>query len=75
MGEGVFGVQAAAQFYFHKDASALSRREAAMIAACLPNPKKFKVAPAGKYVSARANNIQRQMNNLEGDEDIEEMLK
>ena len=75
MGEGVFGVQAAAQYYFHKDASALSRREAALIAACLPNPKKFRAVPAGKYVSARANFITRQMSNLEGDEDIKELLK
>ena len=75
MGEGVFGVQAASQYYFHKDASALSRREAALIAACLPNPKKFKAVPAGKNVSARANNILRQMSNLEGDVDIEDLLK
>lgn len=75
MGKGIFGVQAAAQAYFHKDASKLSRREAAMIAACLPNPKKFTVAPASKYVLARTPRIMQQMNNLDGDPDIQALLK
>ena len=39
MGEGIFGVEAAAQHYFNKPAKNLSRKEAALIAACLPNPK------------------------------------
>jgi monofunctional biosynthetic peptidoglycan transglycosylase len=75
MGRGVFGVQAAARYYFHKDASKLSRKEAAMIAACLPNPKKFTVVPLSKYVSYRSNRIMMQMNNLEGDPDIDALLK
>jgi monofunctional biosynthetic peptidoglycan transglycosylase len=75
MGKGIFGVQAAARAYFHKDASQLTRKEAAMIAACLPNPKKYKVVPAGRYVSSRASRILRQMNNLEGDADVEALLK
>src|SRR6478609_3159764 len=40
MGKGIFGAEAAAQYYFKKPAKKLTRREAAMIAACLPNPKK-----------------------------------
>lgn len=75
MGEGVFGVEAAAQHYFHKPAYKLTRKEAAMIAACLPNPKKYKVVPAGRYVSFRSSRIITQMNNLEGDPDVEELLK
>ena len=39
MGRGVFGIDAAAKFYFNKRAKDLSRTEAAMIAGCLPNPK------------------------------------
>ena len=46
MGEGVFGVERAANIYFNKSASKLSRQEAALIAACLPNPKRYKVKPA-----------------------------
>ena len=75
MGRGVFGVQAAAKKYFHKDASKLTRKEAAMIAACLPNPKKFTVLPISKYVSRRSSKIMTQMNNIEGDPDINALLK
>jgi monofunctional glycosyltransferase len=40
MGDGIFGVEAAAQTYFHKTASKLTRGEAAMIVAAFPNPRK-----------------------------------
>jgi monofunctional biosynthetic peptidoglycan transglycosylase len=75
MGKGIFGVQAAAKAYFNKDAINLSRKEAAMIAACLPNPKKLTVKPTCRYVTSRASRIMIQMNNLEGDPDIEALLK
>lgn len=74
MGTGIFGVEAAAQTYFKKPAKKLSRSEAAMIAACLPNPKKYKVKPLSKYVERRYPWIVNQMYNLEGDEDIERLL-
>lgn len=75
MGPGIFGVQAAARRYFKKDAKNLTRSEAAQIAACLPNPKKYTVKPQSRYVAVRSNIILRQMNNLGGDEDIVEILK
>ena len=75
MGKGIFGIQAAAQNYFNKDAASLSRNEAAQIAAALPNPVRFTVKPLSKYVVARAGNIMRQMNNLETDPDIRELIK
>lgn len=75
MGKGIFGVQAAARAYFNKDAKNLTRKEAAMIAACLPNPKKFTVKPTSRYVAARSARIMVQMNNLEGDPDIDALLK
>ena len=74
MGRGVFGVQAAAQKYFHKDAANLTRQEAAMIAACLPNPKKYTVAPLSNYGKYRSAAILRQMNNLDGDPDIADLI-
>lgn len=74
MGRGIFGVQAAAKAYFNKDAKNLTRAEAAMIAACLPNPKEYTVKPLSKYVANRYDNILQQMNNLEGDPDIKELL-
>ena len=75
MGTGIFGVQAAAKKYFNKDAKNLTPREAAMIAACLPNPKKLTVVPPSRYISTRSGRILSQMNNLEGDPDIEALLK
>jgi monofunctional biosynthetic peptidoglycan transglycosylase len=75
MGKGVFGVEAASQSYFGKPASKLSRREAAMIAASLPNPKKFTLKPVSGYVVVRSSQIMRQMNILESDPDIQRIIK
>ena len=75
MGKGIFGVQAAAKAYFNKDAKNLTRAEAAMIAAALPNPKLYTIKPLSIYVANRYNDILRQMNNLDGDEDIEALIK
>ena len=75
MGRGVFGVQAAAKKYFNKDAKDLTMAEAAQIAACLPNPKRLTVKPLSGYVAGRANNIVRQMSNLAGDADVQELIR
>lgn len=75
MGPGVFGIEAAAQKYFKKSAQKLSRKEAAMIIACLPNPKRYSVVPASKWVNRRTPHIMRQMNNLEGDPDVQRLIK
>ncbi len=64
MGKGVYGAQAAAQAFFGKDASALTRREAATIAACLPAPLTRDAAHPSKYVSSRASTISRMIPNL-----------
>ncbi len=66
-GDGVFGVEAAAQRYFHKPASRLSLSEAALLAAVLPYPLRFKAnAPSG-YVRSRQAWIIRQMRQLGGE--------
>lgn len=75
MGPGIFGIEAASQTYFHKSAKNLTRAEAAMIIACLPNPKKFTVKPMSSRVSWRYPQIVRQMNNLDGDPDVAELIK
>ncbi|HCW08799.1 MAG TPA: monofunctional biosynthetic peptidoglycan transglycosylase, partial [Cytophagales bacterium] len=75
MGKGVFGIEAASKYYFHKSAKKLSRYEAAAIAAALPSPKKYRVNPPSNYVAQRSEQIVGQMNNLEPDEDIQELLK
>jgi monofunctional biosynthetic peptidoglycan transglycosylase len=75
MGPGIFGIEAAAQHYFHKSAAKLSRAEAAMIIACLPNPKKFTVKPMSRRVSWRYPQIVQQMRNIEDDEDLQVIIR
>jgi len=74
MGDGVFGIEAAAQKNFKKPAKNLSRSEAAMIAACLPNPKKFTVVPTSRWVAIRYPWILRQMPVLAADEDVQKIV-
>ena len=74
-GPGCFGIEAAAQHYFHKSAKKLTREEAAMIVAGFPNPKKFTASPLTRRVAWRYPQIVREMNNLETDEDIANLLK
>jgi monofunctional biosynthetic peptidoglycan transglycosylase len=74
MGNGVFGIEAAAQNNFKKPALRLSATEAAMIAACLPNPKKYTIHPLSKPVAIRYPWIIRQLNNLSGDEDLDKIV-
>ncbi|HEU0065385.1 MAG TPA: monofunctional biosynthetic peptidoglycan transglycosylase, partial [Flavisolibacter sp.] len=71
MGKGIFGIEAASESNFNKHAKNVSRVQAAMIAASLPNPKLYTVKPESSYVAVKTGWILRQMNNLEGDEDID----
>lgn len=66
-GDGVFGVEAAAQRYFGKPASRLTQSEAALLAAVLPNPLRFKAAAPSGYVRSRQAWILRQMRQLGGE--------
>ena len=74
MGDGIFGIERASNIYFNKPAGNLSRQEAAMIAACLPNPKRLKVKPLSSYVVGRSRTIVQQMNNLQSDPDIQNVI-
>jgi monofunctional biosynthetic peptidoglycan transglycosylase len=65
-GRGTYGVQAASRRFFHKDASRLTRSEAALLAAVLPAPTRFKVQAPSRYVQRRQAWIQRQMASLGG---------
>ena len=75
MGKGIFGIEAAAKKYFKKPASRLTRTEAAMIAASLPNPVRYTVKPVSTYVSRKYPWVLRQMNNLDGDQDILKIIR
>ena len=59
MGDGIYGAQAASRHWYHKDASNLSVREAAGIAAILPNPRKFTASNSSSYTNKRKTKIVR----------------
>jgi len=68
MGDGIYGVEAASQYYFHKQASKLSRGEAALLAASLPSPRKRNPSHPGYYLyyyQERILNIMNQIGKVE----------
>jgi monofunctional biosynthetic peptidoglycan transglycosylase len=67
-GPGVYGAEAAAQHFFRKPASALSRSDAATLAAVLPNPERFSAAAPSVYIQGRRSWILDQMQALGGPE-------
>ncbi len=64
MGDGIYGVEAAAQYWFDTSADDLSSHEAAAIASILPNPRIYKASPRTQYLENRKQWILRQMNNF-----------
>ncbi|NJS35295.1 MAG: monofunctional biosynthetic peptidoglycan transglycosylase [Brachymonas sp.] len=65
LGQGVFGVEAAAQHYYKKNAARLSPYEAARLAVMLPRPKFFERTPNSPYLSSRAQTIVARMGDAE----------
>ena len=65
MGDGVYGVQAAAQTYFNKDALQLTKSQSALIAACLPNPRKYSASNPSSYIQRRKSKIVSLMGKIE----------
>jgi len=65
-GPGIYGAEAAAQESFGKRASRLSAREAALLAAVLPSPKRMNAAKPSPYMEERVEWILRQMQQLGG---------
>ncbi|MDR3653032.1 MAG: monofunctional biosynthetic peptidoglycan transglycosylase [Paludibacter sp.] len=57
MGDGVYGVEAAAEEHFGVHASQLSKSQAALIAACLPNPRRFDAGHPSAYIQRREGRI------------------
>lgn len=57
MGDGIYGAEAVAQEHFHTSASKLNKGQCALIAASLPNPRKFNSAKPGSYMFKRQKKI------------------
>lgn len=64
MGPGLYGAEAAARRYFGKPASRLSKREAALLAAVLPSPRRWSPVEPSAYVLERARTIRRRVGQL-----------
>jgi monofunctional biosynthetic peptidoglycan transglycosylase len=68
MGNGIYGVEAAAQEYFHKPASKLSVREASLIAAILPSPLKWSPVKPNARVQKKAGRIMHFISRLKSED-------
>lgn len=66
-GDGLYGAEAAARRHFGKPAAALTRREAALLAVVLPNPRRWNPARPTAYIQGRAATIERRMAVVERD--------
>lgn len=63
-GPGLYGAEAAARRYFKRPAAELTRRQAALIAAVLPNPRLWSPAEPSRYIRRRADVIERRIGQL-----------
>ena len=61
MGDGIYGADAVAEWHFHTRASKLTRQQCALIAASLPNPRRFNSGKPSGYMLKRQNRILREM--------------
>ena len=71
-GDGIYGAEAASQQFFHISAKKLTRQQAALLAAVLPNPRKFSAKSPSNYIRKRQSWIIGQMNNGGGELKYEE---
>ncbi len=72
-GDGVYGAEAASRTYFGKPAKRLTPSEAALLAAVLPNPRKFKANAPSEYIRGRQAWILNQMRQLGGDQVVKDL--
>ncbi len=72
-GPGTYGAEAAAQRFFHRSAARLTRSDAALLAAVLPNPRHYSAAAPTAYLQRRRDQILAQMQALGGPEMLEEV--
>jgi monofunctional biosynthetic peptidoglycan transglycosylase len=64
LGPGIYGAEAASQFFYKKPASKLSLNEAQLFAAILPNPRRWNPKNPTNFVLRRRNFIRRNLNLL-----------
>lgn len=67
-GEGLYGIAAVAEKNFNKSPDKLNRRECALIAATLPNPRRFSSKQPSKYIIKRQTAILKEMKYIRSSE-------
>jgi monofunctional biosynthetic peptidoglycan transglycosylase len=67
LGHGIYGAEAAAQHYFHISAKDLNFNQASILAAVLPNPRRWNPAHPTNYVLRRRNFVHRNLRNIAPD--------
>ena len=72
-GDGVYGAEAAARTFFGKPAKRLTPSEAALLAAVLPNPRRFHAGAPSEYIRGRQTWILNQMRQLGGDQLVRDL--
>ncbi len=72
-GYGTYGAEAAAQRFFHRSAAKLTREDAAILAAVLPNPRRYLAGAPSAFIQGRRDTILRQMQLLGGTEMLQEI--
>ena len=65
-GRGIYGVQAAAQTFFHENAARLDSAQSALLAVVLPNPRRLRVDAPSRFMLEQRDWTLRQMANLGG---------
>ncbi len=60
-GDGLYGAEAAAQYYYGKSAKSLTKRQAALLIAVLPNPRRWSPVKPTAFINRKANTIVRYM--------------
>lgn len=73
-GQGLFGVEAAAQKFFHRSARALTPEQAALIASVLPNPNKYSARNPDGRIRRKASRVRRSMRRLGGNAHVEALF-
>lgn len=61
MGNGVYGAEAACQYYYGKSAQALTKRQAALLVAILPDPRRWSPSQPTAFINRKTRNILRYM--------------
>ena len=74
-GDGVYGVEAASRKFFGRSAATLNPAQAALLAAVLPSPRRYRADAPNGYLRGRQEWILRQMRQLGGDQVVKNLAK